>query len=73
LAPIIVLIFGLGMSSKVAMAVAITIVITTLTTYNGLKLVDNDLVRMTYSLGATRFQVFSKIVVPWTMPAISQL
>lgn len=70
LAPIIVLIFGLGMSSKVAMAVAITIVITTLTTYNGLKLVDNDLVRMTYSLGATRFQVFSKIVVPWTMPAI---
>lgn len=70
LAPIVVLIFGLGMSSKVAMAVAITIVITTLTTSNGLKQVDNDLVRMTYSLGATRFQVFTKIVVPWTMPAI---
>jgi NitT/TauT family transport system permease protein len=70
LAPIIVLIFGLGLSSKVAMAVAITLVITTLTTYNGLKQVDNDLIRMIYSLGATRFQVFAKVVVPWTMPSI---
>ena len=70
LAPIVVLIFGLGLSSKVAMAVAITLVITTLTTYNGLKQVDNDLVRMIYSLGATRMQVFLKVVVPWTMPSI---
>jgi NitT/TauT family transport system permease protein len=70
LAPIIVLIFGLGMSSKIAMAVAITIVITTLTTYNGLKRVDSDLIRMIYSLGATRLQVFTKVVVPWTMPSI---
>lgn len=70
LAPIIVLIFGLGISSKIAMAVAITIVITTLTTYNGMKQIDNDLIRMIYSLGATRFQVFTKVVVPWTMPSI---
>ncbi|MER1998547.1 MAG: ABC transporter permease [Lysinibacillus sp.] len=70
LAPIVVLIFGLGISSKVAMAVAITLVITTLTTYNGLKQVDKDLVRMIYSLGATRMQVFLKVVVPWTMPSI---
>jgi NitT/TauT family transport system permease protein len=32
--------------------------------------VDNDLIRMIYSLGATRFQVFAKVVVPWTMPSI---
>lgn len=70
LAPIIVLIFGLGISSKIAMAVAFTIVITTLTTYNGMKQIDNDLIRMIYSLGATRFQVFTKVVVPWTMPSI---
>jgi len=70
LAPIIVLIFGIGLASKVAMAVAITIVITILTTYNGMKSVDRDLVRMVYTLGATRWQVFSKVIVPWTIPSI---
>jgi NitT/TauT family transport system permease protein len=70
LAPIIVLVFGLGLASKVAIAVAITIVITTLTTYNGLKRVDGDLIRMMYSLGASRWQLFSKVVVPWTLPSI---
>lgn len=70
LAPIIVLVFGMGLSSKVAMAVAITIVITTLTTFNGLKSVDTDMIRMVYSLGGTRWQVFRKIVFPWTLPAI---
>ncbi|MDQ0207356.1 ABC transporter permease [Alkalicoccobacillus murimartini] len=70
LAPIVVLIFGIGLSSKVAMAIAITIIITTLTTYNGMKQVDRDLVRMIFALGASRWQVFTKVVVPWTMPAI---
>lgn len=70
LAPIIVLIFGIGLSSKIAMAVAITIIITTLTTYNGMKQVDKDLVRMIFALGASKWQVFTKVVVPWTMPAI---
>jgi NitT/TauT family transport system permease protein len=70
LAPIIVLIFGIGLSSKVAMAVAITIVITVLTTNNGMKMVDRDLVRMVFALGASRWQVFTKVVVPSTMPSI---
>ncbi|WP_017728909.1 ABC transporter permease [Halalkalibacterium ligniniphilum] len=70
LAPIVVLIFGIGLSSKIAMAVAITIIITTLTTYNGMKHVDKDLIRMIFALGASRWQVFTKVVVPWTMPAI---
>ena len=52
------------------MAVAITIIITTLTTYNGMKQVDKDLVRMIFALGASKWQVFTKVVVPWTMPAI---
>ncbi|TSB47384.1 ABC transporter permease [Alkalicoccobacillus porphyridii] len=70
LAPIVVLIFGIGLSSKVAMAIAITIIITTLTTYNGMKQVDRDLIRMIFALGASKWQVFLKVVVPWTMPAI---
>ncbi|MDO3408477.1 ABC transporter permease [Saccharibacillus sp. CPCC 101409] len=70
LAPIVVLVFGIGISSKVAMGFAITVVITTLTTYNGVKSVDKDLVRMVYSLGASRWQVFRKVIMPSAMPAM---
>jgi len=70
LAPIIVLVLGLGLSSKVGMAIALTIVVTTLTTYAGMRTVDRDLVRMVFSLGATRWQVFAKVIVPGTFPAM---
>ncbi|MEF2968216.1 ABC transporter permease [Paenibacillus sp. M1] len=70
LAPIIVLVFGIGIGSKIAMGFAITVVITTLTTYNGVRSVDKDLVRMVYSLGASRMQVFRKVIVPSAIPAM---
>src|SRR5438874_2444731 len=37
LAPLIVLVFGLGLASKVALATALTLVVSTLTTYAGVK------------------------------------
>jgi NitT/TauT family transport system permease protein len=70
LAPIVVLVFGMGIGSKVAMGFAITVVITTLTTYNGVRSVDKDLARMVYSLGAKRLQVFTKVIVPSALPSM---
>jgi NitT/TauT family transport system permease protein len=70
LAPIVVLVLGLGIESKIGMAVALTIVISALTTSAGMRSVDPDLVRMVFSLGATRAQVFTKVVLPATFPAI---
>jgi NitT/TauT family transport system permease protein len=68
LAPIIVLVLGLGMSSKVAMATALVIVIQILNTYTAVRAVDDDLTTLMYSLGATRWQVFTKVVVPSVLP-----
>lgn len=70
LAPILIIIFGIGFSSKVALAVALTIVPAALAGYGGVKSVDLDLETLLFSLGATRFQVFAKVVVPATMPWI---
>jgi NitT/TauT family transport system permease protein len=70
LAPLIVLVFGLGLASKVATATALTLVVSTLTTYAGVKAVDPDGERLFYSLGATRMQVFRKLVVPFCLPWI---
>jgi NitT/TauT family transport system permease protein len=68
LAPLVVLVFGIGIVSKIAIATALTIVVSTLTTYAGVKAVDPDGERLFYSLGATRMQVFRKLVIPSCLP-----
>ena len=68
LAPLIILVFGLGLTSKVAIATALTFVISTLTTYAGVKALDRDGEKLFYSLGASRWQVFRKLVVPFCLP-----
>jgi len=70
LAPLVILVFGIGLSSKVAIAMALTIVVSTLTTYAGVKALDPDGEKLFYSLGATRTQVFRKLVVPFCLPWI---
>src|SRR5438067_1971409 len=46
------------------------LVVSTLTTYAGVKALDLDGERLFYSLGATRMQVFRKLVVPFCLPWI---
>jgi NitT/TauT family transport system permease protein len=70
LAPLVILVFGLGLASKVAIATALTLVVSTLTTYAGVKAVDPDQEKLFYSLGASRMQVFRKLVVPFCLPWI---
>ncbi len=70
LAPLVILIFGLGLASKVAIATALTIIVSALTTYAGVKALDTDQERLFYSLGASRMQVFRKLVVPFCLPWI---
>jgi NitT/TauT family transport system permease protein len=70
LAPLIILVFGLGLTSKVAIASALTLVVSTLTTFAGVKALDPDGEKLFYSLGASRWQVFRKLVVPFCLPWI---
>ncbi|MED4923977.1 ABC transporter permease [Anoxybacillus geothermalis] len=70
LAPVLVILLGIGFFSKVAIAFAMTVIVTALSAYSGVKSVDSDMEKLMYSLGAKRWQVFTKVVVPWTMPWI---
>jgi NitT/TauT family transport system permease protein len=70
LAPLVILVFGIGLASKVAIATALTLVVSTLTAYAGVKAVDPDQEKLFYSLGASRLQVFRKLVVPFCLPWI---
>lgn len=68
LAPLIILVFGMGLASKVAIATALTLVVSTLTAYAGVQAVDRDQEKLFYSLGASRWQVFTKLVAPFCVP-----
>jgi NitT/TauT family transport system permease protein len=70
LAPLIILVFGMGLSSKVATASALTLIVSTLTAYSGVAAVDRDQEKLFYSLGASRWQVFTKLVTPSCIPWI---
>lgn len=70
LAPMIIIWFGSGMFSKIALAFIATFVVAVLTAYQGTHQIDQNLVNMMRSLGATKRQIFSKLVMPATMPWI---
>ena len=70
LAPLVILVFGMGLPSKVAIATALTLIVSILTAAAGVKAVDRDSEKLFYSLGATRMQVFLKLVIPSCIPWI---
>jgi NitT/TauT family transport system permease protein len=70
LAPVLIIVFGIGFQSKIALAVLMTLVPTAIAAYSGVKSVDSDLETLLFSLGAKRSRVFTTVVVPWAMPWI---
>lgn len=70
LGPVLVILFGIGFFSKAVLAFLMTVVTSALSAYSGVKSVDPALETLMVSLGAKRRQVFTKVVVPWSMPWI---
>ena len=70
LAPIVVLWFGTGLISKVALAVSLTALVALIAAYQAAKDADVDLQSLMISMGADKHQVFYKAVVPSTLPSI---
>lgn len=70
LAPLIIVWFGLGMESKIAIASIITFIVAFLQAHKGSQEIDPDLIRLMKSLGATPWQTFRTIVVPGSVPWI---
>ncbi len=70
LAPVLVILFGIGFSSKVILAFSMTVITSALSAYGGIKSVDSEMETLMYSLGASKFQVFMKVAIPWSFPWI---
>ena len=69
-APIIILWFGTGLVSKVALAISLTAIVALIAAYEAAKDADPDLQALLVTLGANKNDVFRKVVVPFTLPYV---
>ena len=70
LAPVLVIIIGIGFASKVALAFIMTVVVAAMSAYGGVQTVDPALLTLLSSLGAGRWQTFTRLVVPSALPSM---
>ena len=68
LGPVIILWVGAGTKAIVLMCVLICIVITTMTMLSAFMSVENGQILLLKSMGANKFQIFLKLVLPASMP-----
>ena len=69
-APLVILWFGTGIGSKVALSISLTSIVALLAAFQAAKDSDPDIQRMMMSLGASKGQVFRKVIIPSSMPYI---
>ncbi len=67
LAPIFILIFGLGPNSKIALAVSLVFFIVFFNAYQGVREVDRDVLNNVRLLGARRIQLIRHVYLPSAM------
>lgn len=70
LAPIIIIWFGTGLMSKIAMSTLSVVIVALVTSYKGAVGVDEDQINLMRTLGASKFQIFRKLVVPASLTDI---
>ena len=69
-APMVILWFGTGLTSKVALSVSLTLIVALLAAFQSAREADPDLQKMMASLGCTKWQIFTKVVVPSSLPHV---
>ncbi len=70
LAPLFILWFGIGPSSKIVMAFSLVVFIVILNTYEGIRGVDRDLIDMLRAMRASRLYILRKVILPGIVPWI---
>ena len=64
LGPIIIIWVGAGVQAIIVMALAISLIVTIMELLNGFRNTDKDMIKMTQTFGAKKWQIFFKIILP---------
>lgn len=70
LGPIFIVMFGAGFTAIVVTTLSITVIVTTLVVYNSFNEVDSNLIKVVHTFGGTKRQVFQRVILPASYPAI---
>ncbi len=70
LGPVIIIIAGAGTKAIIVMALAISLIVTVLEMLNGFHHTDPELIHMTATFGAKRWQIFTKVVFPYNISTL---
>ncbi|MGI6703671.1 MAG: ABC transporter permease [Clostridia bacterium] len=70
LGPIILVWIGAGPQAIIAMALIISLVVTTIGVYNGFREVDPDKIKLLRTFGATKYQILQKVMLPASISTI---
>lgn len=64
LGPIIIIFFGANIKSIIIMALLISVIVTTITVYNGFISTDKNKINLLKSFSATKYQIFKLVILP---------
>ena len=70
LGPIIIIWVGAGMQAIVVMTILICVIVTIISVLNGFMSVDEGKILLMKSMGASRFQILTKLIIPANVPAL---
>ncbi|MBO7377365.1 MAG: ABC transporter permease [Clostridia bacterium] len=68
LGPVIIIWFGSGTKAIVVMTILITVIVTIITMLGGFAATDENKILLLRSMGASKFQTLTKLVVPSSLP-----
>jgi NitT/TauT family transport system permease protein len=71
LAPLFIIWFGIGEVSKVVLSVSLVFFIMLINTETGARSVEREFVTVSRAMGASRWQLFTKVTLPATIPSIT--
>ena len=70
LGPIIIVWFGSGTKSIIFMAVLIGIIVAIISMLNGFLATDKEKILLLQSMGANKFQILTKLIIPGSLPTL---
>jgi putative hydroxymethylpyrimidine transport system permease protein len=69
LSPVFILWFGYELSGKIAVTILFTFFPIVVSTFDGLRAADREMVDLMRTMGATRWQIFAKLQLPASLPS----
>jgi len=70
LGPIMIIIFGTGITSAIAMGIIICIIVTIIVIYTAFQEVNQNYVKVLQTFNATKWQIFKEVILPSSLPSI---